>query len=116
MKTVYAGLAAMVLAVAVPGPKPAQAMPFQSNLAIAAAGAVTGPTEVQYRRYYRGYRYGYRRGGWAPRYRYYGYGYPYRYYGYGYPYRYYGYGYPYRYYAPGPYVRLGPFAFGFGGW
>jgi len=104
MKSVYAGLGAVILALVVPGQK-AEAMPIQASPAMTDAGVVA-PTDVQYRRGYRGY--GYR----GPRYRYvrpYYRGYS----GYGPGYGY-GYGYPYGYYSPGPYVRLGPFGFGFG--
>jgi hypothetical protein len=114
MRTVYAGLATAVLVIAVPAPRPAEAMPIQTNLATVAAG-MAAPTEVQYRRrYYRGGYRGYR--GWGPRYRYVR-PYPYYYGGY-YPYRSYGY-YPYSsygYYAPGAFFRFGPIGFGFGGW
>jgi hypothetical protein len=57
-------------------------------------------SQRRWRRYHRGWRYAY------PRYRY-------RYWGPGPGAYYYGYPYAYRYYYPGPYVRFGPFAFGF---
>ena len=94
MRSTVAGLAAVAALTAVAGWTPAQAMPAQPAGISQANAAVDNVVDVQYRRRYvrryYGPRYGYR------------------------PYPYYGYGSPYGYYSPGPFVRFGPFGFGFG--
>ena len=99
MKAILASAAGIMLWAA--APQPAAAMPL-SGLAVSKADAASSYTDVAYRRNWR-----YPRAYVAP-YPYYAYGgyYPYAY---PYPYRYYA---PY-YYAPGPYVRVVPFGFGF---
>jgi hypothetical protein len=96
---ILAGLAATALLAGAPGSTPAQAMPAQPSAISQANEAASNVVDVQYRRrFVRPYRY-YGPPPWRYAYR---------------PYPYYAYGYPYRYYSPGPFVRIGPFGFGFG--
>jgi hypothetical protein len=99
MRSTVAGFAAVAALTAVAGMTPAQAMPAQPAGISEANVALGNIVDVQYRRRFVRPYYGYNRP-WRYAYR------PYPYYGYGYPYRYYGYG--------GPFVRVGPFGFGFG--
>ncbi len=100
MRTILAGLTAATALVAVAGLTPAAAMPAANLGASQAKAAANNVVDVRWRRHY------VRRHWVGPRYRYWGAPYPYPYYAYSYPYR-------YRYYAPGPWVRIGPFGFGF---
>jgi hypothetical protein len=101
-KTLGAVAAVMLAATAIPGPAAAA-----QRQGPGIHKQVSGEEFSAQRRYHRRYvvrrhfaprRFVYRR--YGPRY--------YR------PYPYYAYGYPYRYYSPGPFVRFGPFGFGFG--